>query len=621
MQQITDWLKKLGMSEYAERFAENRIDLSVLPDLTDQDLKDLGVLLGDRRKLLRAIRELDAVAATAPAAPVEPELIRRDDAERRQLREFSHALLAAVMRKQETELGSALDRLIQAGLLFRQGVPPHATYLFKHALVQDAAYGTLLREPRRALHARIADVLESQFTEIAESQPELLARHCTEAGLIEKAEHLWGKAGQRSLERSALVEAVEQLTRALAQISILPPSPEQRRDKIKLQAAIMTPLIHVKGYASPETRVAAEWARLFEQGEALGECLEDPLILFSALYGFLTINIVVFNGNVVRQLASEFLARAEKQGTTPLLLTAHRIVGASLVYMGEIVESLPHLERTIALYDPTQHRSLAMRFGQDARVAALSFRSLTLWLLGHPEAALADAGSALRDARDIGHAATLMYVLAQTSYTHVFCGNYAAANGQIDELASLAEEQGSPYWKAFAMWLQGGLLALSGKAAEAVHMLTSGLTAWRSTGATLLAPTQLSFLARAHAELGQFGDAWRCSNEAIAAVERSKERWWEAEVNRTVGEIALQSPQPDEGKAEAYFESALAIARAQHAKSWELRAAMSMARLWRDQGKRQQANDLLAPLYGWFTERFDTLHLKQAKSLLEQLKA
>ena len=201
-------------------------------------------------------------------------------------REFSHALLAAVVRKPEAELNSALDRLIAAGLLFRQGVPPHATYLFKHALVQDAAYGTLLREPRRALHARIAEALESQFTDIAESQPELLARHCTEAGLIEKAAGLWGKAGQRSLERSALVEAVEQLTRALAQIAALPGTPALRREEIKLQVALITPLMHVKGHAAPETKAAAERAhQLVEKAEALGEPPEDPLFLFSALYG------------------------------------------------------------------------------------------------------------------------------------------------------------------------------------------------------------------------------------------------------------------------------------------------------------------------------------------------
>ena len=307
-------------------------------------------------------------------------------------REFSHALLAAVARKPEAELASALDRLIAAGLLFRQGVPPHATYLFKHALVQDAAYGTLLREPRRALHARIAETLESQFAEIAENQPELLARHCTEAGLIEKAAGLWGKAGQRSLERSALVEAVAQLTRALDQIATLPATPALRREQIKLQVALITPLIHVKGYAAPETKAAVERARLLiEQAEALGEPPEDPLLLFSVLYGFWVANYVAFNGDVVRELAAQFLALAEKQGATVPLMIGHRIMGISLLYTGDIAEGRAHLDQAIALYDPAEHRPLATRFGQDVRVAILSYRSLALWLLGYPEAALADA--------------------------------------------------------------------------------------------------------------------------------------------------------------------------------------------------------------------------------------
>ena len=282
-------------------------------------------------------------------------------------REFSHALLAAVARKPEAELGSALDRLVQAGLLFRQGVPPQASYLFKHALVQDAAYGTLLREPRRALHARIAETLESQFAEIAESQPEILARHCTEAGLIEKAAGLWGKAGQRSLARSALVEAAAQLTRALEQIATLPGTPALRREQIKLQVALITPLIHVKGYAAAETKAAAERARLLiEQAEALGEPPEDPLLLFSVLYGFWVANYVAFNGDVMRDLAAQFLALAEKQRATVPLMIGHRLMGISLLFTGDIAEGRAHFDQAIALYDPAEHRPLATRFGQDA---------------------------------------------------------------------------------------------------------------------------------------------------------------------------------------------------------------------------------------------------------------
>ena len=516
-------------------------------------------------------------------------------------REFSYALLAAVVSKPEAELASALDRLIAAGLLFRQGVPPHATYLFKHALVQDAAYGTLLREPRRALHARIAEILGSQFAEIAESRPEMLARHYTEAALIEKAAGLWGKAGQRSLERSALVEAIGQLTRALDQIAALPATPALRREEIKLQVALITPFLHVKGYAAPESKAAADRARLLiEQAEALGEPAEDSLLLFSVLYSFWVAHLVASNADGARELAVQFLALAEKQGATVSLMIGHRLIGVSLVQTGDIAEGRAHLDQAIALYDPAEHRPLATRFGQDVRVAALSWRSMALWLLGYPKAALAAAEHTLKDAREIDQAATLMYALAWTSFTQTFCGNYGTASAQSDEIITMADEKGSVLWKAYGMLNKGCVLALTVKAADAVQMITSGLTAYRSTGTTMWMPIFLSYLARAYAGLGQFDDAWRCIGEAMTTIETTKERWFEAEVHRTAGEVVLVSQKSDAAKAEAYFERALAVARAQQAKSWELRAATSMARLWRDQGKQKQAHDFLAPVGNWF---------------------
>jgi predicted ATPase len=537
-------------------------------------------------------------------------------------REFSHALLASVARKSEAELGSALDRLVQAGLLSRQGMPPQASYLFKHALVQDAAYGTLLREPRRALHARIAETLERQFTEIAERQPELLARHCSEAGLIEKAAGLWGKAGQQSQARSALAEAAAQLTRALEQIATLPATQALRREQIKLQVALITPLIHVKGYAAAETKAAAKQARLLiEQAEALGEPPEDPLLLFSVLYAFWVANYVAFNGDVCRDLAAQFLALAEKQRATVPIMIGHRLMGNSLSHSGEIAESRPHYDRAIALYDPAEHRPLATRFGVDTRVAALSYRSWALWLLGYPEAALRDADDAIRNARELGQAATLMYALERAPKLYTLCGNHAAAAAQAQELVALAEDKGSPYWKALGVTNEGYILALAGRASDAIEMLISGITAYRATGGTLGMPWRLSNLATAYAELGQFDDAWRCIDEAMTAIEITKERSREAEVHRVAGEIALKAPVPDATKVEAHFERAIAIAREQQAKSWELRAATSLARLWRDQGKRDEARDLLAPIYGWFTEGFDTLDLKQAKALLGELQA
>ena len=537
-------------------------------------------------------------------------------------REFSYALLQAVVHKPEAELRSALDRLLAAGLLFRQGVPPHATYLFKHALVQDAAYGTLLREPRRSLHGRIAETLERQFAEVAENQPELLAHHYTEAGLTEKAADLWGKAGQRSLARSALVEALGQLTRALAQIATLPGTPALRREQIKLQVALINALHHVKGYAAAESKAAVERARLLiEQAEALGEPPEDPLLLFTVLYGVWAASWVAFNGDVCRDLAAHFLALAETQGAIGPRMIGHRLMGLCLAVMGDFVKSREHFDQAIALYDAAKHRTFATRFGTDARVSVLSSRSWTLWALGYPEKALADADQALKDAREIAQAATLMHALSFASWTHICCGNYAAAEAQADKVIALADQKGTVLWKALGMLGQGSALALTGKASDAVQVITAGLTALQATGATTFVPWHLSHLARAYTAANQFPDAWRCVSEAMAAMEKTKDKWLDAEVHRVAGEIALMSSESDAAKSEAYFQRALAVARQQQAKSWELRASMSLARLWRDQGKPQQARELLAPVYGWFTEGFDTRDLKEAKALLEELAA
>jgi predicted ATPase len=286
---------------------------------------------------------------------------------------------------------------------------------------------------------------------------------------------------------------------------------------------------------------------------------------------------------------------------------------------GDIAEGRSHYDQALALYDPAEHRSLAMRFAQDIRVAILSYRSQALWLLGYPEAALTDTKNALGDAREIGQAATLMYALHMATYTAIYCGDYAAAEKHSDELIALGHEKATPIWKALGIMHKGWILFLTGKASEAVPTITSGLSGFRSTGATQFAPLYLSYLAKAHAELGQFDDAWRCVGDATNQIKLTKETWHGAEVHRAAGEIALMLPEADTAKARVYFERALAVARQQQAKSWELRAAMSMARLWRDQGKREEARELLAPVYGWFTEGFDTLDLKEAKALLDEL--
>jgi class 3 adenylate cyclase/predicted ATPase len=537
-------------------------------------------------------------------------------------REFSYPLLAAVQGKPEEDLKAALDRIVAAGLLFRQGTPPHATYLFKHALVQDAAYGTLLREPRRALHVRIAETLENQFVEIAENRPEIVARHCTEAGLIEKAAALWGKAGLLSLERSALVESTEQLARALSQIETLSSTPALRQAQMKLQTMLIAPLLHIKGYGSPEAKAAVERANLLiEQAEAIGEPPEDLLLLFSVLFGYCMANAVAGNMQAYRDVATRYLELADKQQALPslALVAGNNLIGCSHLFMGDIAESRGCLDKAIALYDPVELRPLAMRFGQDLWSGVLVMRGIALWMLGHPEAALADADRAVKDARATGQAATLMYALALADLTYMLCGNYAAGSECMRELAALSDEKGSLFWNTVALSIEARHLALTGDPAKALPKLTFARAAFRSTGANFLAPLDLSVLASTHAALGNFDDARRGIDEAVTTMETNKEKWFEVEVNRIAGEVARKSPAPHTAKAEEYFDRALAIARQQQAKSWELRAAMSMARLWRSQGKPQQARELLAPVYGWFTEGFDTLDLKEAKALLAEL--
>jgi class 3 adenylate cyclase/predicted ATPase len=535
-------------------------------------------------------------------------------------RAFSYVMLRAVAEVEDGPLQSALERLAESDLILVQGLPPDSDYRFKHALIQDAAYENLLKSRRAVIHRRVAEILLYKFAGVATAEPEVLAYHFAQAGLDEPAIEWWGKAGDQALHRSAYVETIEHFGKAISLVETLPTTPALRREQIRLQVALITPLIHINGYAAPETKAATERARLLiEQSEALGEHPEEPLLLFTVLYGFAIANFVGFNGDALSERAAQFLALAEKQDAAVPRMIGHRLMGHAALLTGHIAEGRAHYDQVIALYDPKEHRPLAMRFGQDVLASILPFRALAIWAHGFPDAALADADRVVKHAREISHEASLLLTLTIGSMTHIYCGSYAAANTQSDEAVSLAEEKGIVGFKGIAMADRGWLLALTGKPSDAVQTIISGINGWRSTGGTLFAPAWRSGLARAFADIGQADEAWRSIAEAMALIETTKQHFFEAETFRTAGEIALMSPEPEAAKAEAYFERALAVARKQQAKSWELRAAMSMARLWRDQGKRKEARDLLAPVYGWFIEGFDTLDLKEAKALLEQL--
>jgi class 3 adenylate cyclase/predicted ATPase len=534
-------------------------------------------------------------------------------------RDFTYWLIRTASGMEEAALQIALYRLAEADILLARGLPPQSDYRFKHALIQDAAYENLLKSRRQVLHRRIAEALRDNAATAA-AEPELLAYHFTQAGMTEAAIEWWGKAGQRSFESSALVESAEQFKRALAQIATLPATTALRREQIKLQVALANALMTTKGYAAPETKAALQRARmLIEQAEALGEPPEDPLLLFSVLYGVWGVDRIAFDGEAMRELSAQFLALASKQRLSVPLMNGHRIVGVSLLLTGGISEGRASLDRAIMLYDPIEHPPLAARFAVDSAVSILCYRSIALWLLGYPEAALADTKRVVQHARGIGQAASLMFALHHSSLTQIQFGNYTAANADADELAVLAEEKDASLWKASGILWRGCLLTMTGKASDAIPAIITGLANLRSTGSTMWRPLILTYLARAHAELGQCDDAWRFIREAMTMVETTKERWCESEVDRVAGEILLRSPQPDLAKAEGYLDRALTVARTQQARSLELRAAMSMARYWRDRSKPQRARELLAPAYDWFTEGFETLDLKEAKALLTSL--
>lgn len=535
-------------------------------------------------------------------------------------REFSSALLAAVMRQPEAELRTTLDRLLAAGLLLAQPGPSGATYMFNHALVQDAAYGSLLREGRRAIHGRIAVALESGFPEIVTTQPELLAHHCSEAGFIERAARLWATAGRRSLARSALSEAAEQFTRALAHIGALPGTTERRREQVRLQVELAHALMHTRGHAAPETQASLSRARsLIEEAEVVGEPPEDPLVLFSVLYGYWVANRMTFAGEVACDLAEQFLELAHKQGAAIPIMIGHLLQGISQLLTGSFLVARANLDRAIALYEPAAHGSLATRFGHDIRVTALSWRAFVLWVLGYPQASLEDAESAVCFARETGHAATLMFALSHTALTLTYCGKHAAARSRVDELVRLADEKAAPYWKTYGLLLRGWLAALDRKAAEAVSLIRSGSAAMRATGATAYGPWYLANLIVPYAQLGQFDDSKACLIDALARVEGTNERWCEAEIHRLAGEAILFRPHYDQAEAQLHFDRALGVARTQRARSFELRAAISLARLWRDHDRRQEARELLARMQELFSQGLDTSDLQDARALLDML--
>lgn len=534
-------------------------------------------------------------------------------------REFSHALLARVAEEAHMVLEPAIDRLISAGLLTRQGVPPHATYLFNHALIRDAAYGTLLREPRRALHLRVAEALSIRSPDVEKVRPEILARHYTEAALIEKAALLWGEAGQQSLARSALVEAETQLTRALGQIASLTATPALRRQQLKLQLDLANVLIHTRGYAAVETRSAFDKAgAMITLMEESGEASQDNAAHLKVLYGVWSANLIAFHGDNLDLLSNQFLKLASIQKETGSLVVGHRLMGMYLLHVGKPEEAREHFDRAARVYDPHIHSSLVSHFGQDPGVPIFGYRALARWNLGYPDAARKDAQHALTSAREIGHTPTLMYALNVTTAVLLRRGEFGTAYTQAAELTSLGKEKAAPFWEACGNALCVLIHALKSECSISIAPMSAAIASYRATRASVLTPFFMPIFAKVHAVLGLFDEAWRLIEEAMMAEQQSGELWCASEVRRLAGETALLCP-GRELLAHPYYEQALEISRSQKARSLELRAATSLARLHRDQGKLRQARNILEPVYSWFSEGFDTIDLQSAQALLTEL--
>jgi class 3 adenylate cyclase/predicted ATPase len=527
-------------------------------------------------------------------------------------REFSHALLASVVPQPEAPLRSTLDRLIAAGLLFRRGAPPHATYRFKHALVQDAAYGTLLRVRREALHACIAEAYERQFQDIVEAQPALLAHHLALAGFAERAIGFWIKASRNAIGDGAVAEAVAQLRQALALVGNLPEKAARQRHEIELQIALGNALMALRGYSAAETDAAFRRAREL--------CIEaaDRKQLVRVLWGQFTGDFAGGRERASLAVADELLRLSERLADAGGRQLGHASVGASLLYLGSFAEARIHFDRALAA-GGDHEREWAFYYGQSGRVVAHSYLSPDLLLLGFADQGRRHAELSIAEAQGLSHPPSLCFAHSIVTRFYYLLGDAQRLAEYAALVARFADEHGLGLWQALGSIYVGWSRAETGAADEAINLIHEGLTKYRAVGAGLGVPLYLSSLATIEAGIGHRLEATRLIDEATAAVESGEEGWMSAELHRLAGEIALLEPDQDRAKAQTHFERALAVARDQQAKFWELRAAMSMARLWRDQDKRREASDLLAPVYSWFNEGFATADLKEAKSLLDGL--
>jgi len=542
-------------------------------------------------------------------------------------REFPLSLVKQVIAQPEDELYRLLASLQHKEFLYEQPAFPEVEYIFKHALTQEVAYGTVLYEQRKVLHERTAQAMETLYRATLDEHYSDLAHHYSRSGNIQKAVEYLGLAGQQAVQRSAYTEAVSHLTTALELLQTLPETPVRVQQELALHLALGVPFQTLKGEAAPE--VGQTYNRIL----ALCGQVGDTAQFFPALFGLWRFNLIRPDTHKARDLADQMMRLAQNSHDSSLLLEAHRALGTSLFFLGDLRQGRSHLEQGIALYDVHQHRSHAFRYGSDPRVYCLCFAAWNLWCLGYPDQALRNTQEALHLAHEGAHPFTLAFALGITAMFHQFRQEEATVQERAEATLTLSTEHGFAYRAAWATLLQGWALAARGHREEGLVRMQEGLTAQRDTGSEANHPYFLALLAEVYGKMGRPEEGLTALAEASVMRQRTGEQWYEAELYRLKGELTLQKPSgvrgPEsevpnphaEAEAEECFLMAIEIARRQQAKSWELRAATSLARLWQQQGKEEAARQLLAEIYHWFTEGFDTKDLREAKKLLESLES
>jgi predicted ATPase len=528
-------------------------------------------------------------------------------------REFAYELLQAIAPLDEETLQAGLAQLVGAELLYQRGRPPRARYVFKHALIQDAAYASLLKSTRQQVHQQIAQVFEARFPALVETQPELVAQHYTAAGYHEQAVVYWQRAGQHASDRSAHLEAISHFTTGIELLTTLPETPAHTQQALSLHIALGAALQIAKGHAAPEVEHAYTQARTLCQ--QVGETPE----LVPVLFGLWRFYLVRAQLHTARELGDTLLRLAQRTNDPALAVIAHYALGATWLWLGALPVARQHLEEGSARYTPDQHRAPVFRMGNNLGVGCRQFAALTLWVLGYPAQALARLHEALTLAHELSHPYSLAFARCWAAYVYQLRRDVPAVHEHAEAAVALSTEQGFPIWAAWGTSLHGWALAMQGQGEAGLAQVRQGIAAWRATRAAVGVPFFYTLLADVCAHLGHPADGLQALAEAHTLMEQHDERWWEAEVCRLRGVLLLRQTMPQQEEAEACFQRTLDVARRQEAKSLELRAAMSLVRLWQHQGKHADAHALLAPVYRWFTEGFDTADLQEAKALLEGL--